>query len=214
LSDNKILIIDDSKTFLKFIVDLLGDLPNIKIRLVHDPRLAIISAEEFMPDLILTDFEMPHLNGMEICQQIKKHKTLSIIPIMMLTTNNSEDQLIRAIDFGADDFLFKASKKEVVLIKIKSLLRYKNLVAADSKLKQLEAVNALIATSNHEFNNALFISNGFIRKMKKMVDGVHLDHVLKIEELNQRMESIVKNLENLKEIQLEGYAGEVKMIKF
>ncbi len=63
--NDKILIIDDSKVFLSFITDLINtsDLNGIKIRLINDSRMAIYAAEEFMPDLILTDLEMPHLNG-------------------------------------------------------------------------------------------------------------------------------------------------------
>jgi PleD family two-component response regulator len=213
MSLSKILIIDDSKTFLMYITELLKDMHDIKLRLILDPRDAVEVAEEFRPDLILTDFEMPHLNGDQICTLLKMHQTLSIIPIMMLTSNNSDDQLIRAISSGADDYMYKSSRKEVVIIKIKSMLRYKKLIEADVKIKRLEAVKALIATSNHEFNNALFISNGFIKKLQKVIPAEHNELLEKIIEMNQRMNTVVKNLDGLEEIDLTGYEGEVKMLK-
>jgi len=212
---NKILIIDDSKVFLNYITELLNssDLTDIKLRLIHDSRTAIYAAEEFKPDLILTDLEMPHLNGHLICKEIKNHPALSTTPVMMLTSDNSEDQLIKAIHFGADDYLYKSSKKEVVLIKIKSMLRYKNLVKENIKLKQLEAINALIAISNHEFNNALFISNGLIHKLKKTCKEEHLATISKIENTNKRMEKVVKKLSDIKDINYEDYEADIKMLK-
>jgi len=212
---DKILIIDDSKVFLSFITELLNssDLKNCKIRLVNDSRMAIYAAEDFMPDLILTDLEMPHLNGHLICQEIKKHPILSTTPIMMLTSSNSENELLKAIQFGADDYLYKGSSKEIVLIKIKSMLRYKNLVKESIKIKQLEAINALIATSNHEFNNALFISNGLIRKLKKQSQEEQIPLISRIEEINQRIEKVVKQLSKINEVNFEDYDSHVKMLK-
>jgi DNA-binding response OmpR family regulator len=213
--NDKILIIDDSKVFLSFITDLLNssDLKSAKIRLINDSRTAIYAAEEFMPDLILTDLEMPHLNGHLICQEIKKHSLLSTTPIMMLTSSNSEDELLKAINFGADDYLYKGSSKDIVLIKIKSMLRYKNLVKESIRSKQLEAINALIATSNHEFNNALFISNGLIRKLKKQSTVDQLPLIEKIEDINERIEKVVKQLSKVNDVNYEDYADQVKMLK-
>lgn len=214
---DKILIIDDSKVFLSFITELLNssDLKNCKIRLVNDSRMAIYAAEDFMPDLILTDLEMPHLNGHLICQEIKKHPILSTTPIMMLTSSNSENELLKAIQFGADDYLYKGSSKEIVLIKIKSMLRYKNLVKESIKIKQLEAINALIATSNHEFNNALFISNGLIKKLKKQTNDESLIIVEKIADVNQRIEKVVRQLSTINDIKFEDLDldSKVKMLK-
>ena len=212
---DKILIIDDSKVFLSFITDLLNnsDLSDVKLRLINDSRTAIYAAEEFMPDLILTDLEMPHLNGHVICQAIKNHPKLSTTPIMMLTSSNNENELLKAINLGADEYLFKGSSKEVVLIKIKSMLRYKNLVKESIKIKQLEAINALIATSNHEFNNALFISNGLIRKLKKQTTDEQNSLIERIEEINLRMEKVVKQLSQINAINFEDYDTNVKMLK-
>jgi DNA-binding response OmpR family regulator len=156
---------------------------------------------------------MPHLNGHLICQEIKKHSLLSTTPIMMLTSSNSEDELLKAINFGADDYLYKGSSKDIVLIKIKSMLRYKNLVKESIRSKQLEAINALIATSNHEFNNALFISNGLIRKLKKQSTVDQLPLIEKIEDINERIEKVVKQLSKVNDVNYEDYADQVKMLK-
>ena len=213
-SEFKILIIDDSKVFLSFISEMLSDLPNTELKKINDPRIALEEAISFQPDLILTDFEMPYLNGNEICRLIKNHPELSTIPVIMLTANNHEEQLVKAIEYGANDYLWKSSKKEVVIIKVKGMLKYKKLVEADIKLKQLEAVKALVATSNHEFNNALFISNGHLKKLEKSSqDQDVLDSVKKIKQMNERMEEIVKHLESIKEINLLGNENEIKMLK-
>lgn len=213
---SKILVIDDSKTFLMYITQLFTELGGINVKTLSDPREALAVATEFLPEVILTDFEMPHLNGLQLCTLFKKNPDLSLIPIMMLTSMNTEDSLIKAIQSGADDYLYKGSKKEVVLIKVMGLLRHKKLVEADIKLKQLEAVKALVATTNHEFNNALFISNGYLRKMQKNADDENSEILEKVKEMNSRMKSLVQKLEELKDISISDSEESLKnqMLKF
>lgn len=214
MSEHKILVIDDSKVFLMYLKNILGKIPNVSVRTIQDSREALSAIIEFKPDIVLTDFEMPHLNGNEICQMLKANEVTSLIPIMMLTSTNTDDQLINAIECGADEFICKSSTKEVISIKIKSMIRYKKLMDADIKSKQIEAVKALIATSNHEFNNALCISNGFIRKLQKKSRSKDAITIIeKIQSMNDRMLAVVQKLENLQNITLEGSHKEIKMLK-
>jgi DNA-binding response OmpR family regulator len=213
MNKEKILIIDDSKTFALYLTRILAIHPEFEIKTIQDPRLALEVAEQFLPDLILTDFDMPHLNGNEVCTLLKKSPKLSLIPIMMITANSSEDYLIRAIECGADDFLYKDAQKEVVIIKVKAMLRQKKLMESDARLKQFEAVSALIATTKHEFNNAIFISNGFLLKLKRKNNPEFTETLQRIEDVNVRMYNIVKKLEALKEVNLTTISGDMPMLK-
>lgn len=213
MNNAKILIIEDSKVFAKYLEHLISFRSDYQVRTIHDPRQAMEVAEQFMPDLILTDFNMPHLNGNQVCTLLKASPKLQLIPVLMITENNSEDCLINAIECGADDFLYKNAKKEIVLIKVKAMLRHKELIDSDAKAKQFEAVNALIATTKHEFNNALFVSNGFLLKIKRKADPETLLSVHKLEEVNLRMYNLLKKLEDLRSIQFTTYADDEPMLK-
>jgi DNA-binding response OmpR family regulator len=153
------------------------------------------------------------MNRNELCELLKDSPLLSLIPIMMITANNSDEQLIQAIEGGADDFLYKGAMKEVVLIKVKAMLRQKQLMDSDSKLKQFEAVSALIATTKHEFNNAIFISNGLLLNLRRKVSPEFVTPIRRIEEVNLRMHSIVKKLEALKSVDFTTDPGEEPMLK-
>ena len=75
------------------------------------------------PDLILMDWMLPDLSGVEICKQLKKNKKYSDIPIIMLTAKGEEEDKLRAFDTGADDYVTKPFSQKELNARIKSLLR-------------------------------------------------------------------------------------------
>ncbi len=211
----RILVVDDSKTFLLYIREMFRSYPQYEFTCLISANEALTMLEHQTFDLILSDYEMPDMSGPEFCKKIKSKSHLKIIPILMLTASTDDKALEKAISSGADDFLYKSSTKEVVEIKIKSLLRSKLNMDTEIQDKQLKAVKALIATSNHEFNNALFISNETLKKMKKInqLDQSKIQLIDKALEMNFRMHSVVKNLENISNIELLGDAKEIQTLK-
>ena len=75
------------------------------------------------PDLILMDWMLPDLSGVEICKQLKKNKKYSDIPIIMLTAKGEEEDKLKAFDTGADDYVTKPFSQKELNARIKSLLR-------------------------------------------------------------------------------------------
>ncbi len=211
---NRILIIDDSKLFLSYIAQVLKAEQYIEFQTISDPRLALEVALEFMPEIILTDLEMPHHNGIELLRIFKEHPVLKSIPVLMLSSSDAEKNLVHAIENGAHDFLIKTLNPKLILTKIINLLKHKKILDNDTKIKQLEMLNDYITLSNHEFNNAIFIANGNLRKLKKenLTDEAKLS-IKKIEEMNSRMTKIVESLEKLKNIDIENFDEEIKFLK-
>jgi PleD family two-component response regulator len=211
---NRILIIDDSKLFLTYISQVLKAEQYIEFRAISDPRLAIKEALEFLPEIILTDLEMPHHNGIELLRLFKEHPTLKAIPIIMLSSSDGEKNLVQAIENGAHDFLIKNLNPKLILTKIINLLKHKKIIDNETKIKQLQMLNDYITLSNHEFNNALFISNGTLRKLKKeSTTDDNIKSINKIEEMNLRMSKLVEKLEKLKNIDIDNFDEEIKFLK-
>ena len=75
------------------------------------------------PDLILMDWMLPDLSGVEICKQLKKNKKYSDIPIIMLIAKGEEEDKLKAFDTGADDYVTKPFSQKELNARIKSLLR-------------------------------------------------------------------------------------------
>ncbi len=75
------------------------------------------------PDLILMDWMLPELSGVEICKNLKKDNKFNDIPVIMLTAKGEEEDKLKAFDTGADDYVTKPFSQKELNARIKSLLR-------------------------------------------------------------------------------------------
>ena len=75
------------------------------------------------PDLILMDWMLPDLSGVDICKNLKKDKKFNDIPIIMLTAKGEEEDKLKAFETGADDYVTKPFSQKELNARIKSLLR-------------------------------------------------------------------------------------------
>jgi signal transduction histidine kinase len=125
MNNLRILLIDDSKSIHIYFKELLNKIPelHLEFKSLLDPKNAIETAREFIPDVVITDLEMPTMTGYQLCEQFKSHPNLKTIPVVVLTSSEGDDKLIKAIEAGADDFLVKKGHSKVVEIKIKAILR-------------------------------------------------------------------------------------------
>jgi DNA-binding response OmpR family regulator len=79
--------------------------------------------EEINPDLILLDIRLPGIDGLEICQRLKKHGMLKKTPIIIFSASGSEATKKKAFEAGADDFLVKPFTIEGLTVKTRNLLK-------------------------------------------------------------------------------------------
>jgi len=85
------------------------------------PMLNLLKIEH--PDLIILDLMLPDLDGMEVCLRIKKDKTTSAIPILMLTARTDLEDKIKGLEYGADDYVTKPFEGRELIARIKAILR-------------------------------------------------------------------------------------------
>jgi two-component system phosphate regulon response regulator PhoB len=79
--------------------------------------------QEVEIDLILLDWMLPHTSGLEICRQIKRNKLTKSIPVIMLTARGEEDDKVRGLDTGADDYIVKPYSIKELLARVRAGLR-------------------------------------------------------------------------------------------
>ena len=89
----------------------------------RDGLQALQLAHQHLPDLIVLDIMMPHLDGLQTCQRLRQDPRLRHIPILVLTALSGEEDHIRGLDVGADSYLPKTSAIGVILSQAKALMR-------------------------------------------------------------------------------------------
>jgi diguanylate cyclase (GGDEF)-like protein len=101
----KIVVADDSAIYRKLLQNTLAS-KGYEIFVAQDGREALDLVAVHKPAVVITDWEMPDLTGLELCSQIRKSSE-SFTYIILLTTNNQKDQIIEGLRSGADDYLTK-----------------------------------------------------------------------------------------------------------
>ncbi len=88
-----------------------------------DGQEALMKVAEAPPDLILLDWMLPQLSGLEVCRQLRRNPASRNIPIIMLTARGEEGDRVRGLDAGADDYIAKPFSPGELLARIRAVLR-------------------------------------------------------------------------------------------
>lgn len=115
----KVLVVDDQEKLLKIIKGFLKKEGYI-VETAVDGEEALFLVKEFQPDLIILDLMLPKISGEKVCQRIRQESSL---PILMLTAKDSEEDIVKGFDYGADDYLVKPFSLAELLARIKAILR-------------------------------------------------------------------------------------------
>jgi diguanylate cyclase (GGDEF)-like protein len=119
--DLDILVVEDSPTqaeLLKYILEEQG----YKVTLARDGKKAYASLNGYKPALIISDINMPGMNGYELCQRIKEDGLLGDIPVILLTSLSGVEDVMEALSCGADGFITKPYSADYILKHIKRIL--------------------------------------------------------------------------------------------
>lgn len=136
MNPQHILVVDDNDSIASMIEQMLtADGHGVSV--ARDGREALEMIARKQPELVLTDLDMPHLDGYEVCRRIKQYPATRLFPVLIVTGRNARETRLRAWELGADDFLTKPFDAVEVQARCRSLLRIKRLV---DELDSAEAV--------------------------------------------------------------------------
>ena len=103
----RILVVDDSSTMRSLLVSTLEDLARFQITETNSGFEALRFLSQQKPDLIITDINMPDINGLELVSFVKRNPLYRAIPLIIVTTERSEQDRIRGLALGAEEYLEK-----------------------------------------------------------------------------------------------------------
>jgi DNA-binding response OmpR family regulator len=120
MAGESILIIEDDSTLIRGLKDNFEN-RGYRVRIAIDGKSGLKAALETDPDLVLLDIMLPELNGYEICRAIRMRELE--MPIIMLTAKGQEEDIIRGLDLGADDYVTKPFSIWELLARVNAFLR-------------------------------------------------------------------------------------------
>jgi PleD family two-component response regulator len=117
----QIVAVDDSGIVLKMLETLLSG--QYEYHAFSKGMRALKYLKENTPDLIILDIDMPEIDGFEILEMLKKNMFLKEVPVIFLTSNNDKNHVVKAVQGGANDYIVKPIKQEILMDKIHTLLK-------------------------------------------------------------------------------------------
>jgi len=141
MEEYQILIVDDDPKQLKILTGHLIEYnPDYKLLIATNGKAGMDVAIKNVPDLILMDWEMPVMNGLEAIKQLKANEATRAIPIIMVTGTHGETEKLReALDAGAIDFVYKPYNAVELVARIRTQIRHINVFR--KYMAQLEIIN-------------------------------------------------------------------------
>jgi len=156
----KILVVEDSPSMRTIIAACLSD-AGYRVLTAENGWHGCVMADEHLPDLILSDVEMPEVDGFALLAHLRNSPKLALTPVIMLTSLTDRSSVRRAMSLGAEDFLFKPFDPETVLEAVSTQLnRHASRKAAREQLDE-HMVNILGSVLPHEFRTPLNVILGY-----------------------------------------------------
>ncbi len=103
--------------------------------LAGDGAEALLCIEEARPDLLVLDWMLPEVSGLEVCRRLRKRPETADLPVIMLTARGEEDDRVRGLEVGADDYVVKPYSPAELIARIRAVLRRTNPAAAGEALE-------------------------------------------------------------------------------
>jgi two-component system phosphate regulon response regulator PhoB len=122
MSTKRLLLVEDDEALAE-LVSFHFDRAGYEVTRTGDGEEALILAEETSPDLVLLDWMIEGVSGIEVCRRLRRRDSTASVPIIMLTARGEEEDRIRGLETGADDYLTKPFSPKELLARASAVLR-------------------------------------------------------------------------------------------
>jgi len=184
----KILAIEDSKLVQAQLAESLDG--KYRLRVADNGPSGIDAALAEPPDLILLDIYLPDMDGYTVCKTLKNDETTRKIPILFLTTLESEDEKVRGFEAGADDYIVKPFYPRELLARIALHLASRRERRMAVELERLKLLREMAVTLSHEINNPLTAVYGHLHLAAKELDENDLEQRERLVQIRTELEKI------------------------
>lgn len=182
----KILVVDDDPAVHKLLATYFKR-SNIVMESCEDSRNAISHILSFQPDLVLIDLMMPNLDGISATKRIRNLNLSSYLPVIMLTAKADNRDIIAALDAGVDDYITKPFEFDVLMARIKNMLRLKKLQdrlmektqALNEANEQISRLNHVLVETNRQLQKKIYDLRSIFEVSYKVMGQLEFEHLVK-----------------------------------
>jgi two-component system phosphate regulon response regulator PhoB len=128
-----VLVVEDEAalaTMLRYNLEKQG----YRVEEATDGQEALTRIAEAQPDLVLLDWMLPQMSGLEVCRQIRRRSATRDLPVIMVTARTDDQDAVRGLNTGADDYIAKPFSMDELLARIRALLRRSNSLPVKGQL--------------------------------------------------------------------------------
>ncbi len=139
-----VLVVEDEPalmTMLRYNLEKQG----FRVDEAADGQEALTRIAETPPDLVLLDWMLPVMSGIEVCRQIRRNPTTRDLPVIMLTARAQDDDAVRGLNTGVDDYITKPFAMDLLLARMRALLRRAGMPPEKGELRYHDVVMDLAA---------------------------------------------------------------------
>ena len=181
-----VLVVDDDEAQCSLAAQVLQSDPQLKILVSTDGHDALKKAEMYEPDIIISDYYMPRMDGAELCRRIKQHPILRERMFIMLTSATAVTEKVKLLESGADELLTKPIHPDELISRVKASIRIVSLQ------QELKAGQKKLAETNAELTESY---EGVLDLLAILV-GVHVpDAAKRAEEAKKIVQWFSKKLQ-------------------
>lgn len=149
MSRHRILVVDDEEDLLELVSYKLSK-DGYSVQCVVSGEEAIKVVRKEPPSLIVLDWMLPAVDGLEVCRRLKSDPKTRDIPIIMLTAKGEEGDVVAGLERGADDYMSKPFSPRVLSARVKALLRRKEAEAKSEQESIVQVHDLWIHSGRHE----------------------------------------------------------------
>lgn len=185
------------------------------VEILSDGRRALEVLDENHFDLVLLDIIMPDIDGMTVLKQIRSKYPTQVLPVIMATILDDSTEIIEAFENGANDYITKPFNIDAAAARINGQLSVSHLFHTKMKLKEAEAVAALVITYHHELNNPLAIAKSQLQSLVNTGDYDESTARALLAALDRMSATLqrIKDVSDDNNIEYTAYTGNSQMLK-
>ena len=170
MSRKKLLLVEDDKALAELLIWHF-EREDFDVRRTGDGEEALMLAEEDNPDVIILDWMIEGISGLEVCRRLRRKEATANVPIIMLTARGEETDRIRGLEVGADDYITKPFSPRELMARVSAVLRRVRPALAGEQLSYAEIDMDVAAHRVRRAGKPVQLGPTEFRLLKKLLEN-------------------------------------------